>query len=43
VLFGEQVSRLKIWDKLGKVKERLATLAELFDPSSNHKASALVS
>ncbi len=31
------VSRLKVWEKLGKVKERLAELTTLFDPSLNHK------
>lgn len=33
------VSRLKVWEKkMDKVKERLAILAALFDPSMNHKA-----
>jgi hypothetical protein len=42
-LGGGQVSRLNIWDKMGKVKERLAVLAELFDPSLNHKVSLAAS
>lgn len=33
------ISRLKLWEKkMDKVKERLAVLAALFDPSMNHKA-----
>lgn len=31
------VLRLKMWEKMPKVKEKLATLETLFDPSSNHK------
>ena len=32
------VERLKMWEKLGKLKDRLVELKALFDPSSNHKA-----